>query len=32
MKTQDADTVPSYCVPPSVPSGDLDSGSESKVC
>ena len=30
MKTQNADTVPS--VPPSVPSGDGDSGSDSKVC
>ena len=32
MKTQDANNVPSSCVPVSVPSGDLDSGTESKVC
>ena len=30
VKTQNVDTVPS--VPPSVPSGDCDSGSDSKVC
>ena len=32
MKTQDVNNVPSSCIPVSVPSGDLDSGSESKVC
>ena len=30
MKTPNVDTVPS--MPPSVPSGDSDSGADSKVC
>ena len=30
MTTQNMDTVPS--MPPTVPSGDSDSGADSKVC